>query len=532
MAGRSGEIRMNPEPLDNHASAKLLRLSKAKIIEDFMREAKKEIPAARSLERKSLVDSLPLLIDNLNHTLDGGENTENVEESQSIGSLHGATRANQKTYSLNDLLIEYRIISGAVFARLRGESPIETRTEDLIHDTIYRGIANAAAEFIRIHSEREAASARQLAALKNKFEAIFMESPAAMALWRGKEMIFELVNPKYQAIFPERQLIGLPLLKAIPELEGQPFMDLLTSVYETGETFVGREVLARHRSHESSQIEDHYYDFTYVRIDSPGGEHYGVYDHAIDVTERVLARRALEESNRKLQRERDLRDRFVAALSHDLRTPLATAKMGAQVLSRRTDDQKLIIKTTGRIMENLDRAEQMIRDLLDAFRISAGERVPLKIQAFELTELISKTLEELSTIHGNRFSLDAEGPIHGYWSPDALRRIIENLCANAIKYGDKLHKITVTLLTSADKVTITVHNYGNPIPPEDQARLFNVFSRSEGAIKGGQRGWGLGLALVKGFAEAHGGSVRVESSSESGTTFTVTLPRGAAPATH
>ncbi|WP_375758285.1 PAS domain-containing protein [Corallococcus exercitus] len=228
----------------------------------------------------------------------------------------------------------------------------------------------------------------------------------------------------------------------------------------------------------------------------------------------------------RLEEERDLRERFVATLTHDLRTPLTAAKLNAQMLARKGADPTVLYKLVARISENLDRADQMIRDLLDANRIRAGEGIAVDIAPCDLTVLARETLEELALVHGDRFILDAPETLPGHWSREALRRMLENLCANAIKYGAHDRPVTVTLAEAGpDTVTLSVHNWGNPIPREDQRALFQQYRRREATQA--QKGWGLGLTLVEGLAQAHQGSVTVESTPETGTTFTVTVARDA-----
>ena len=140
-----------------------------------------------------------------------------------------------------------------------------------------------------------------LAAEKYKLEQIFATSPAAMAMWIGNDLIFEQINPKYSALFGDRELLGLRLLIAIPELKGQSFDMHLRQVMKTGEPFIGQEFLARHSRFADGPIEDRYYDFCYIRIDDPFGKSVGVYAHAIDVTDKVLAKRALQEKTAFLQ---------------------------------------------------------------------------------------------------------------------------------------------------------------------------------------------------------------------------------------
>lgn len=226
----------------------------------------------------------------------------------------------------------------------------------------------------------------------------------------------------------------------------------------------------------------------------------------------------------RLEEERELRETFVATLTHDLRTPLTAAKMGAQMLNRRGGDPNFLHKGTSRIIDNIDRADRMIRDLLDTNRISAGEGLPIDLDNCDIREIAEDAIEELASIHGDRFIIDAPEPVEGRLSCGGIRRILENLCANAIKYGANDRSVTVSIRKLGKEGQIKVHNYGQPIAPEDQKTLFDPFRRSAHAQRSGQRGWGLGLTLVKGLAEAHGGRVGVESDAEKGTTFFVMLP--------
>jgi PAS domain S-box-containing protein len=231
-----------------------------------------------------------------------------------------------------------------------------------------------------------------------------------------------------------------------------------------------------------------------------------------------------------LTNEREIRERFVATLTHDLRTPLTAARMSAQILLRRAHEPVALQKTATRILENIDRADAMIRDLLDANRIKAGESLPIEIQHCRLDQIASGVLDDLSTIHGDRFVLRTAVPVEGYWSCDGLRRILENLCLNAVKYGSSVHPITVTIsLPTADTARVEVHNEGNPIAPENQANLFLPYRRIESTNATRQKGWGLGLTLVKGLTEAHGGTAALESSAAMGTTFRIDLPIDSRP---
>jgi len=224
-----------------------------------------------------------------------------------------------------------------------------------------------------------------------------------------------------------------------------------------------------------------------------------------------------------LENERDLREGFVSLLTHDLRTPLAAARMSAQLILKQQNDLVVSEELVNRIISNVNRADQMINNLLDANRIRSGERIPINVEPCDLSKLIKETLQELSTVHGDRFVYRGNETLEGIWDPRALRRIIENLCNNAIKYGDPKSPVTIRLKQNKGEVQLSVQNYGDLISPEDQISIFRQFKRSRGQSTK-KKGWGIGLTLVRGVAEAHLGKVTVKSEADVGTVFTVTLP--------
>ena len=225
-----------------------------------------------------------------------------------------------------------------------------------------------------------------------------------------------------------------------------------------------------------------------------------------------------------LELERDVRERVVAALTHDLRTPLAAAKISAQLLTRKVPSEELLHRVANRIASNINRADNMIQDILDASQIKAGEKVSLNIDKHELKGIMNSTTEDLINIHGNRIILSDSDDVHGYWDASALKRMTENLVNNAVKYGKDTSPITIHLKSLKDSIVIAVHNEGTPIADQDQKAIFEPYQRTNSAHTGNQKGWGLGLTLVRGFAEAHGGKAIVRSSINEGTTFSIIIP--------
>lgn len=250
----------------------------------------------------------------------------------------------------------------------------------------------------------------------------------------------------------------------------------------------------------------------------------------VETSERTRELTQAHEYVRALEKERDLREQFVSILTHDLRTPLTTAKMAAQLISKRPERIEKNHALAGKVVASIDRMDQMIKDLLDANRLRAGESLSMTMSPCNMREVVLDTLRELSATFGDRFLLEtARGNINGYWNSEGIRRALENLINNAIKYGAQDKIITVAIKQTEQDVQIIVHNYGNPIPIEDQPFLFEPFHRTITAKNGEKNGWGLGLTLVKGVAEAHGGNVKVQSNEKEGTRFIVTVPRDARP---
>lgn len=226
-----------------------------------------------------------------------------------------------------------------------------------------------------------------------------------------------------------------------------------------------------------------------------------------------------------LQQEKELREKFVATLTHDLRTPMTSARMSAQLIQRKPEKTENVQNQVVRILNSVNRADQMIQDLLDTNRIRAGEKLPMNIDACNLNNIVTDVIENLITIHGGRFSFEVNDKhIMLNTSSLSITRILDNLINNAIKYGSPESDIHISLKKEHSQVEMAVKNFGNPIALEDQKNIFDQYKRSSAAEASNQKGWGLGLTLVRGLTEALGGNVNVHSNAQDGTTFKVVFP--------
>lgn len=383
---------------------------------------------------------------------------------------------------------------------------------------------------------------------RHLLELIFRESPAAMALWRGEDLVFERVNPVYQTLFG-RTLVGKALLEAAPELEGQGFDDLLRKVLHTGVPFTGTEMLARFAPEAGAPSLDRYFDFTYFQVCDPEGRPYGVYDHAVDVTGRVLARRALEESQKLLEQalsERQslldaeraarveveqasrMKDEFLATLSHELRTPLNAIVGWTQLLETTPDLTEELAEGLEIISRNAKAQTQIIEDILDMSRIVSG-KLRLNIQPVDLREIVRVAIETLQpAANGKGVLLEVvEGPVlkHLHGDPSRLQQVLWNLISNAVKFSPKGGKVEVSIQRVASQVEVRVTDTGVGIDPEFLPYVFDRFRQADSSTTRLYGGLGLGLSIVKQIMEMHGGTVRVQSPGKGlGATFIVGLP--------
>lgn len=222
-----------------------------------------------------------------------------------------------------------------------------------------------------------------------------------------------------------------------------------------------------------------------------------------------------------------LREQFSAALTHDLRNPLHSARVTSELMLRLDDPEKMKA-LAARVIVNLQRMDGMIQALLDSMLFESGERLQLKLRHFDLLETVNEVVEECTIRHGPRFEVLGK-TVTGWWDRDAIKRALENVLGNAVKYGQPHTPVRIKLDAVEGRMLISVHNEGDPIPLEEQESIFQVFRRAVSAKDSEKRGWGIGLPYVRGVAESHGGSIVVDSAAERGTTFVIDIPIDARP---
>ena len=215
-----------------------------------------------------------------------------------------------------------------------------------------------------------------------------------------------------------------------------------------------------------------------------------------------------------------MRQDFVIAASHELKTPVAAIKAAAEtVLMALEDDQAVVSDFSGRILDNAVRMSRIVSDLLDLSRLESGA---LPLEACDLAEVVGEVVERFLTA---RPSIEWEAePTLVMGNPSYLALACRNLLENAARHTPDDGRILVAIGAADAEATVVVMDNGTGIPSDELPRIFERFYRVGEARSRATGGTGLGLAIVKHVADLHDGRIEVESRLGQGSTFRLRIP--------
>jgi signal transduction histidine kinase/CheY-like chemotaxis protein len=405
--------------------------------------------------------------------------------------------------------------------------------------------AHALAGERRVTTEREHVLAA-VEAERARLRELFAQAPAAIAVFRGPDHVYELTNPPYMRFIGGRDVIGKPIRDALPELEGQGVFELLDEVYRTGEPTAMKELGVMLDTHGDGVPEEVYFNFVYqpIRHDGEGGGTSGIFVQAVDVTEQVRARRAAESMQRESEQARAeaesasrAKSDFLAAMSHELRTPLNAIAGYVQLMLMElhgpiTPAQRDALQRVERSQRHLLR---LINEVLNLARVESG-RVDYDIRDFPVQQVVAELgpmIQLQFDSKGVRYEVRLpEEPVMVRADRDKVTQILINLLANAAKFTPEGGLVTIDVAHRAgvSATFIRVTDTGIGIAREKQARIFEPFVQVHTGPTRMAEGAGLGLAISYDLAKAMDGDLRVRSEEGKGARFTLSLPRGEIPA--
>ncbi len=215
-----------------------------------------------------------------------------------------------------------------------------------------------------------------------------------------------------------------------------------------------------------------------------------------------------------------MRQDFVIAASHELKTPVAAVKAAAEtVLMVLEDDLDVVSSFSGRILDNAVRMSRIVSDLLDLSRLESGI---LPLEACDLAEVVGEVVEPFLAA---RPSIEWEAePTLVMGSPSYLALACRNLLENAVRHTADDGEIRIAIGAAHGEATVVVTDNGTGIPSDELPRIFERFYRVDAARSRATGGTGLGLAIVKHVADLHDGRIEVESRLGRGSTFRLRIP--------
>lgn len=223
----------------------------------------------------------------------------------------------------------------------------------------------------------------------------------------------------------------------------------------------------------------------------------------------------------------NMRKEFVANVSHELKTPITTIKSYTETLMENDVDKELYLRFLSVIDTESDRMARLVRDLLQLSNIDYKKATWNK-EEVSLNKMLDEIIQKLDLVikeKGHTLKLNIQKDLPGILvDRDGIEQVILNIISNAIKYTENRGIIEITAYNTEKDMILKVKDNGIGIPIEDQERIFERFYRVEKGRSREMGGTGLGLSIAKEIAEAHNGSISLESSPKKGTEITLRLP--------
>jgi PAS domain S-box-containing protein len=336
-----------------------------------------------------------------------------------------------------------------------------------------------------------------------------------------RELRYVLTNPVYRALASEGLITG----RSIEEVFGAAIVrivePLVSRVLETGQPLHVPECSV------PDGVES-WWNISLVPLHESGAIISSVLILTEDITERKQAEGRLRRSQEALQEADRRKDEFLATLAHELRNPLAPIRTAAQILGSPKVSPHQLQWAQSVIQRQVGHMALLLDDLLDIARITRG-KLELKTEPVKLTDVVDSAVEAARPLldgkhHSFKVSLPAEALILRA-DPLRLSQVLSNLLTNAAKYTDPGGHIELSGHVQGGLLCLSVQDDGIGMSPESLERNFEMFSQAEGASTRSDGGLGIGLALVRGLVELHGGAVEAMSEGPGrGSKFMVRLP--------
>jgi signal transduction histidine kinase/DNA-binding response OmpR family regulator len=468
----------------------------------------------------------------------------------------------------DDYLDFLKLICGQVASRLASAEAFETE----------RRRAAALAEAAQLREE--AASAleqlnRQLAtevelrtAERDRMRELFQQAPSFMCILRGPDHVFELVNDAYTQLVGHRELLGMSVRNALPEISGQGFFELLDEVFQSGKPYIGHHLRVSLQRAIGGKPEQRFVNLIYQPIFDQGNRVSGIFVDGFDVTDQKRAEDQLQSLNHSLEQRVEQRTEELRATLLQLEKESAERE-AAQLALRQAQKMEALGKLTGGVAHDFNnllqvvsgnlqllskdiagnaRAEVRVQNALAGVSrgsklasqlLAFGRRQPLEPKAVNVRTLIQNMDDMLRRALGEEIELETIISA-GLWNtlidPGQLENAILNLAINGRDAMEGHGRLTIETANAVldddyarahedvrpgQYVLVAVTDTGSGIPPEIFDHILEPFFSTK--VEG--KGSGLGLSMVYGFLKQSGGHLKIYSEVGHGTTMKIYMPR-------
>jgi PAS domain S-box-containing protein len=364
-------------------------------------------------------------------------------------------------------------------------------------------------------------------AIQAEFKGTLDAEPDAVMIFEPSSCRIVYVNQGASLLlgYSKEELLRMAPTDFMSGFDGDGFNEVLAPLLEGSQPHILLEAKFRQRGPQAIAID---VSLQLIRI---GPDR--IVAIARDITERKRTQMERELLYREAVDAIRARDDFLSVASHELRTPLSTLQLQIQMLLQppRRSPQAVLTREQMKpklemAFKQIERLTRLIEELMDVSRITAG-RLRLQREHVDLAavvrDVVGRLGEEASRTHS---SVEVRGAneVVGTWDPIRVEQVVTNLLANAFKFGGG-KPIEITVEEQGDIGRLVIVDHGIGIPPEAVERIFGRYEQVASSRSAG--GLGLGLYIARQIIEAHGGTIRVESQPEAGSTFIVELPKAA-----
>jgi signal transduction histidine kinase/DNA-binding response OmpR family regulator len=468
----------------------------------------------------------------------------------------------------DDYLDFLKLISGQIASRLASAEAFETERRRTAALAEAAGMRDAAAVALEQLNRQLVTEVEQRTAERDRMRGLFQQAPSFMCILRGPQHVFELANDAYLQLVGHRELQGLSVREALPEVSGQGFFELLDHVFKSGQPYLGRALPVSLQRAIGAKPEERFVNLIYQPIFEETGSVSGIFVDGFDVTHQKRTEDQLQTLNYTLEQRVEQRTEELRAALLRLENE-SIEREAAQMALRQAQKMEALGKLTGGVAHDFnnllqvvggnlqllskdiagnERAEKRVQNALAGVSrgsklasqlLAFGRRQPLEPKVVNVRKLIQNMDDMLRRALGEEIELETVVS-GGLWNtlidPGQLENAILNLAINARDAMEGRGRLTFETANAVldddyarahedvrpgQYVLVAVTDTGTGISPEILNQVIEPFFSTKGEGKGS----GLGLSMVYGFLKQSGGHLKIYSEVGHGTTMKIYLPR-------